>query len=115
MLRTSKLKYRLTNEREKRKVRVIKTVLIHMGLLISSVLLIFAETKFVTHSANKHVSRFYADDFRQIKTRKDLNDYLKLTLPEKWQNQDENGNQNEYSRNNGIVHITESSFQVVAS
>ena len=25
----------------------------------------------------------------------------------KWENQDENGNQNEYSRNNGIVHITE--------
>ena len=83
-----------------------------MGLLISSVLLIFAETKFVTHSANQHVSRFYADDFRQIKTRTDLMNYLKLTLPEKWQNQDENGNQNEYSRNNGIVHITELGFQV---
>ena len=30
-------------------MRVVKTVLIHMGLLISSVLLILAETKFVTH------------------------------------------------------------------
>ena len=59
------------------------------------------------NSANNHISRFYVDDFKEISTRLDLSDYLKRTLMEKWQNQDENGNQNEYSRNGGIVHITE--------
>ena len=59
------------------------------------------------NSANNHISRFYVDDFKEISTRLDLNDYLKRTLMEKWQNQDEDGNQNEYSRNGGIVHITE--------
>ena len=59
------------------------------------------------HSANNHISRFYVDDFQQVTSRVDLNDYLKTMRMEKWQNQDEHGNQHEYSRNGGIVHVTE--------